>query len=229
MATDVPALAEQFDDLEQQHGADRLGMWVFLTTELLLFGALFAGYFAYRTWYAYDFEAGGEHLNVLIGGINTVVLLGSSLTMALSVHAAEAGKRRALVWNLSLTAALGAAFLAFKAYEYYTDYRDNLVPMTTHFHLDEWTSLNPPADPSRVALFLSFYYIMTGLHAVHLTIGIGLVGWLIHAAVRGRIPPDRAVRVEVIGLYWHFVDLVWIFLLPILYLTGTHTISDLHF
>ncbi len=235
MATEAPAdpragtPAEQFDDLEQQHGAARLGMWVFLATEMLLFGGLFTAYFAYRTWYARDFEAGGEHLNVLIGGINTVVLLTSSLTMALSVHAAETGQGRRLVWCLALTALLGAAFLGLKAYEYYTDYRDNLVPHTTHFRAEEWTRLTPPADPNRVALFLMFYYIMTGIHAVHLTVGIGLVGYLIAAAARGRVPPDRAVSVEVIGLYWHFVDVVWIFLLPILYLTGTHALSDLHF
>lgn len=245
MATNPGSLlAEQFDDLDQQREADRLGMWIFLATELLLFGGLFTGYFAYRAWYAYDFEAASRHLNVLIGAINTVVLLASSLTMALAVHAArspspyplprggegrvrESGRRLPLF--LALTALLGLAFLVFKAVEYYTDYRDNLVPGTSHFDPAEWTSLEPPVNPARVQLFLMFYYIMTGIHAVHLTVGIGLVGWLLARAVRGPIPPEGYAPVEVIGLYWHFVDIVWIFLLPLLYLSGRHSLQDLHF
>jgi cytochrome c oxidase subunit 3 len=221
-------LAEQFDDLDQQRGAGRLGMWIFLATELMLFGGMFTGYFAYRCWYAYDFEAASRHLNVLIGAINTVVLLASSLTMALSVHAARVGSRR-LPLYLALTAALGVTFLVFKAIEYYTDYRDNLVPGTTHFDPAEWTALDPPVSPARVELFLMFYYIMTGIHAVHLTVGIGLVCWLWARAVQHLIPPEGYMPVENIGLYWHFVDIVWIFLLPLLYLIGRHSLDDLHF
>jgi cytochrome c oxidase subunit 3 len=229
MAVDAPVLQPQFDDLEQQRDADRFGMWVFLATEVLVFGALFTGYAAYRSWYPVDFEAASARLNVLIGGLNTLVLLASSLTMALAVHAAARGQRRSLVLNLALTAVLGTTFMALKAVEYWTDYRDGLVPGTARFNPEEWTSLDPPANPARVQLFLLFYYLMTGLHAVHLTVGIGVVCWLIAEAARGAIPAERYAVVEVTGLYWHFVDVIWIFLLPLLYLIGTHSIHDLHF
>jgi cytochrome c oxidase subunit 3 len=217
-----PALAHQFDDLGQQHEAATLGMWAFLATEVLFFGALFAGYTAYRSWYPREFEAASGHLNVLIGAVNTVVLLTSSLTMALAVHAAQVGRQRMLVWCLVLTAALGAAFMGFKAVEYYADYRDKLVPGLA-FDPAEWTEHNPPLNPQHVQLFLMFYYIMTGVHAVHLTIGIAVVGVIAYLASRGRYSPDYFSPVEVTGLYWHFVDVVWIFLLPLLYLIGPHT------
>lgn len=221
-------VAHQFDDIEQQREAESLGMWVFLATEVLIFGALFAGYAAYRAWYTHDFEAASGKLNILIGGINTVVLLTSSLTMALSVHAAHVGRQKALVWCLVLTAVLGTGFMAFKAIEYYTDYRDGLMPPAA-FNPDEWRTLPEPADPDHVRLFLVFYYVMTGLHAVHLTVGIGIMVWLIVLARRGNFGPDHYSPVEVAGLYWHFVDVVWIFLLPLLYLIGTHSVHDLHF
>lgn len=228
MATNHAIVAHQFDDLEQQHAAGRLGMWLFLATEVLVFGALFTGYAAYRSLHSHEFEAASGKLNVLIGGINTVVLLTSSLTMALSVRAAQLGRQHSLVGNLALTAILGTTFMALKAVEYYTDYRDQLVPNLA-FDPAEWTDQQPPADPRYVQLFLIFYYIMTGLHAVHLTVGIGLMIWLIVLANRGRLGPDTYAPVEISGLYWHFVDVVWIFLLPLLYLIGTHSIHDLHF
>jgi cytochrome c oxidase subunit 3 len=210
------ALAHQFDDLTQQHEAANLGMWAFLATEVMVFGALFTGYAAYRAQFPEAFEDASAHLNVLIGGINTVVLLTSSLTMALSVHAAQVGRRRAILWGLGLTALLGTMFLALKAVEYYQDYRDNLVPELA-FRPADWH------HPEQVKLFLMFYYMMTGLHAVHLVIGIGIMLVLLLLAWRGRYTPDYYSPVEVGGLYWHFVDVVWIFLLPLLYLIGTHT------
>ncbi|HEV3261891.1 MAG TPA: cytochrome c oxidase subunit 3 family protein [Gemmataceae bacterium] len=228
MAAEHPLLAHQFDDLDQQRGAETLGMWVFLATEVLIFGGLFTGYFVYRSWYARDFEAVSGKLNVLIGAVNTVVLLTSSLTMALSVYAVRMGRRRMLVNCLVLTAALGTAFMVFKAIEYYSDYRDGLVPNTAPFyapeHQQEWAEAQ--VSPEKVVLFLMFYYVMTGLHAVHLTIGIGIMLWLIVRARRGTLSPERYIAVEVSGLYWHFVDVVWIFLLPLLYLTGTHHLAD---
>jgi cytochrome c oxidase subunit 3 len=222
------SLAHQFDDLEQQHSAATSGMWVFLATEILIFGALFAGYSAYRVRFSHDFEEASGKLNILIGAINTVVLLTSSLTMALSVHAAHTDRQRALVWFLVLTALLGTAFMVFKAIEYYTDYLDKLVPGLA-FDPSEWRHLEQPADPGRVQLFLVFYYVMTGLHAVHLTVGIGVMVWMIVLARKGRFGPEYYSPVEVAGLYWHFVDVIWIFLLPLLYLIGTHSIHDLHF
>src|SRR5262245_810812 len=213
-------LAHQFDDLEQQRAAESLGMWVFLATEILIFGALFTGYAAYRVRYSQDFEEVSRKLNVLIGAINTVVLLTSSLTMALSVHAAHVGRQRTLVWCLILTAVLGTTFMVFKAVEYYIDYREQLMP-GVRFERTEWR------EPGRIQVFLIFYYVMTGLHAVHLTVGIGIMVWLIVLARQERFGPEHYSPVEIGGLYWHFVDVVWIFLLPLLYLIGTHSAHDL--
>lgn len=212
-------LWHHFDDLPHQAETLTLGMWVFLATEVLIFGALFTGYAAYRNWYAADFERASGHLNVLIGGINTVVLLASSLTMALSVRAAQTGRRRALVWCLVLTAFLGTAFLALKAVEYYSDYREKLLPGLA-FAPAQWRQEG--VDPAHVQLFLIFYYVMTGLHAVHLTAGIIVIAVLAVLAGRGCFTTDYHGSVEMWGLYWHFVDIVWIFLLPLLYLIGTH-------
>jgi cytochrome c oxidase subunit 3 len=206
-------------------------MWLFLSTEILIFGAIFTAYTVYRLRYPHDFEAASGKLNILIGSINTVVLLSSSLTMALSVHATRVGRQTMLLTCLGLTLFLGGLFLVFKALEYYIDYKDNLVPGLA-FKPEEWTSpkgAEEPANPPRVALMLVFYYIMTGLHAVHMLVGMGLLVWLVLRARRGLLTPLRYMAVEVVGLYWHFVDIVWIFLLPLLYLTGTHHLSDLHF
>jgi cytochrome c oxidase subunit 3 len=215
-------LAHHFGTLEQQREAETLGMWIFLSTEILIFGALFTGYSAYRLWYTHAFEAASEHLNVWIGGINTLVLLSSSLTMALAVHAVHVNKQKILVLCLILTALLGTTFMVLKAVEYYSDYKENLVPGLA-FDAADWSNMSPPVDARQVMLFLMFYYVMTGLHAVHLTIGIGLMIWLIVLARRGIFSSEHYSPVEVCGLYWHFVDVIWIFLLPLLYLIGTHS------
>jgi cytochrome c oxidase subunit 3 len=228
MSADHSALAHHFDDLEQQREAEALGMWLFLATEVLVFGALFTGYTVYRLRYAHAFEAASGRLNVLIGSVNTVVLLSSSLTMALSVWATRAGRPGMLKTCLSLTLFFGAVFLGFKALEYYQDYQESLVPGLS-FNPAEWEGMSPPANPRHVQLMLAFYYILTGLHAVHMVVGMGLLTWLLVRAVRGSLTPERYMATEVVGLYWHFVDIVWIFLLPLLYLTGTHHLSDLHF
>jgi cytochrome c oxidase subunit 3 len=220
LSVNSPALRHQFESLEQQHEAGTLGMWVFLATEVMVFGALFTGYAAYRAIYPEAFAAASGHLNVLIGGVNTLVLLTSSLTMALAVHAVQVGQRRMLVGCLVLTAVLGAAFMVLKAVEYYTDYVDRLVPGLA-FEPRQWTELG--VSPDQVQLFLLFYYLMTGLHALHLTIGIVVLIVLAVLARRGSFSPEYYSPVEVSGLYWHFVDVVWIFLLPLLYLIGTHT------
>jgi cytochrome c oxidase subunit 3 len=222
-------LEDQFEDLEQQHQVATFGMWVFLATEVLFFGSLFLGLGVYRYLYPEAFEKGSERLNWAVGGLNTVVLLVSSLMMALAVHHARHGRRDRLVLFLVLTALLGTAFLCLKAYEYYTDYRDNLIP-GWRFDADEWTREGlSPVDVQRVQLFLMFYWIMTGLHALHVTIGVGAVAVMAVLARRGHFSPVYYSPVDVTGLYWHFVDLVWIFLLPMLYLLGTHTTRDLHF
>jgi cytochrome c oxidase subunit 3 len=204
-------------------------MWVFLVTEVMFFGVLFLGVGVYRDLYPGPFEKASEKLNWIIGSINTVVLLVSSLFMVLAVHYAREGQRQRLIFFLLLTAALGVAFLGLKAYEYYTDYRDYLIPGWRD--PAEWAAQEGLAasDVPRVRLFLLFYWIMTGTHALHVTIGIGAVLIMAELARRGRFTPDYYAPVDVTGLYWHFVDTVWIFLLPTLYLLGTHTARDIHF
>jgi cytochrome c oxidase subunit III len=220
MAAKAALVEHQFATLDQQHHTATLGMWVFLATEIMVFGAIIAAFLSYRAIYPKEFDAVSSHLNVGIGGINTIVLLTSSLTMALSVYAIQAGRMRMLYWCLSLTALLGAAFLAIKGVEYYTDYRERLMPLFA-FQPNDWTKQD--LDPRHVELSLTFYYFMTLLHALHLTIGIALIVCLIVGVAKSNITPVRHIPVEVIGLYWHFVDVVWIFLLPLLYLLGTHS------
>jgi cytochrome c oxidase subunit 3 len=223
-------LEEQFRDLDEQHQAASLGMWVFLATEVMFFGTLFCGLGAYRFQYPEAFEKASERLNWMIGAINTVVLLVSSLFMVLGVHYAKHGDRRRSALYLGLTALLGVAFLVFKGYEYYTDYRDYLIP-GWRFNDAEWVTkegLRPEQVP-QVKLFLMFYWIMTGLHGLHVTIGIAVVLVIMALAWRGHYSPEYYSPVDVTGLYWHFVDVVWIFLLPMLYLLGTHRWADFHF
>jgi cytochrome c oxidase subunit 3 len=209
-----PALAHQFDDLGQQKEAATLGMWVFLVTEVLFFGGLFAAYSIYRAWYPDAFAAASHHLDLTLGTINTVVLITSSLTMALSVHAAETDDRRKLMLFLTLTFVLGAVFLGIKGVEYYHKFEDHHVP---------GPSFQFEAEHFRHAqIFLSLYFVMTGLHAVHMIIGLGVLAWMLAWAWNGTITKEYASPIEISGLYWHFVDIVWIFLFPLLYLIGRH-------
>jgi cytochrome c oxidase subunit 3 len=208
------ALAEQFDDLAQQHEAANLGMWVFLVTEMLFFGGLFAGYTVYRASYPEAFREASHHLDLLLGSFNTVVLITSSLTMALAVHSAQEGRRRALIVCLLLTLVLGAVFLGIKGTEYAHKFDERLVPGIDFVYGE------PHAG--QVELFMLFYFVMTGLHALHLVVGLGLLGVLAVLAWRGRFSADYYAPVETGGLYWHFIDIVWIFLLPLLYLVGKH-------
>jgi cytochrome c oxidase subunit 3 len=208
------ALAHQFDDMRQQREAAELGMWAFLLTELMLFGGFFTGYTVYRSSYPEAFVLGSRQLDVLLGGVNTAVLILSSLTMALAVHCAQVGKRRWLVANLGLTMLFGTAFLGIKAVEYSHKFHEHLVPGPS-FHLEG-------ASGPEVQLFFGFYFGMTGTHALHMVIGIGLLAFLMYRAVQGRYSPEYYAPVEMVGLYWHFVDIVWIFLYPLLYLLGRH-------
>lgn len=206
-------LQEQFDTMEQQQDAARLGMWAFLATEIMFFGGLFVGYIVYRHAYPAEFALATRHTNILYGTLNTAILLTSSLTMALAVHAAERGETRALVRKLLLTILLAAGFLGVKALEYTEDFREHLVPGPS-FALQG----HPPAE-----LFFYFYWAMTGLHAVHVLIGIGVLSVIAAQAHRRRFSPAYYTPVEVAGLYWHFVDVVWIYLYPLLYLLGRHS------
>jgi cytochrome c oxidase subunit 3 len=207
------ALAHQFEDLEQQHEAASLGMWIFLATEVMFFGGLFAGYTIYRNLYLPGFVAGSHMLNVTIGAFNTAVLIGSSFTMALAVRAAQTGKRNALVTFLLLTILLGLAFVLIKLrFEWRHDYLEGLAPGLN------FTFAGPNAKS--LQLFFCFYFIMTGVHAMHMVIGVGILGVLVVQAWKGCYGPERFNVVEGAGLYWHFVDIVWIFLFPLLYLIG---------
>jgi cytochrome c oxidase subunit 3 len=214
LASHHPALAHQFDDLDQQHDAASLGMWVFLLTEILFFGGLFLAYLLYRLWFPEAFRVASSHLEIGWGAANTVVLILSSLTMALAVRAAQTGQQRATVWFIVATIGLGAVFLGIKAVEYAAKFEHHLVP-GPQFRIDG-------ADPTHAQIFFSLYFVMTGLHALHMIIGIGIMAVLAVMAARGRFGAAYNSPVEMGGLYWHFVDIVWIFLFPLLYLIGRH-------
>jgi cytochrome c oxidase subunit 3 len=214
LAEHAAVLAHQFDDLDQQYEASNLGMWLFLLTELMFFSGLFAGYTVYRMFYPVAFVEGSHHLDILLGGINTAVLIGSSLTMALAVHAAQTGRRWPLVGFLLLTILLGLVFLGIKSVEYGHKFAEHLVPGRGFVYE------GPQAGP--VQLFFGFYFGMTGMHAAHMVIGIALLAVLAVRAARRQFTPTYHTPVELIGLYWHFVDIVWIFLFPLLYLLGRH-------
>jgi len=211
-----PATAHQFDDAVQQHEASGLGMWVFLLTEILFFGGLFTIYTVYRSLYPEAFGHASATLDIELGTINTAVLIGSSLTMALAVHTAQVSRNGRLVaLFLFATIALGSVFLGIKAIEYAQKFHEHHVP-GPFFHYEG-------ADPQQSELFFCLYFLMTGLHAIHMVIGVGILSVLGVMALRGRFGPDYYTPVELTGLYWHFVDIVWIFLFPLLYLVERHT------
>lgn len=295
-----PGLQHQFEDMEQQQDSTTLGMWMFLVQEIMFFGGMFTVYLVYRSRYPMAFAAGSNHLNVWMGAANTLVLIVSSLTMALAVHYAQLGKRNLQVILIILTMIFGATFLAVKAFEYKEKYDDGLVPVTglnlrtqargssdrnaenagleqesqaknslepprsgAHATNENTTGeheyINPRGDfqwkdtslavkaqeegfltgseknsyiengeimqskfQERVRIFFWIYFAMTGLHALHMIIGLGVMTWLLWKAWRGTFTPEYYAPVEIAGLYWHFVDIVWIFLFPLLYLLGRH-------
>jgi cytochrome c oxidase subunit 3 len=211
------ALREQFDTAAQQKDASTLGMWIFLITEVMFFGGMFLAYTVYRRLYPEIFAIASSSLNVYIGAANTVVLLCSSLTMVLAVRAAQLGKSKAIVGFLILTLILGGVFLVVKAYEWNEKYVEHHIPGPT-FHLE-----GVPIDQQGHAqLFFSLYFAMTGLHALHMVIGAGLLGFLIWHARKETYSAEYNTPVDLIGLYWHFVDIIWIFLFPLLYLIDRH-------
>lgn len=226
-------LAHHFDDMGQQREAGTLGMWAFLVTEVMFFGGLFLAYILYRGKYPVEFAVASNSLNVTMGFINTLVLICSSLTMALAVYSAQIGKRRQLIVFLLLTMGLGAAFLVIKGVEYHEKYVEHHIPVrfsTYEFKWESHTSEGTPAhaeelpavDSGHVEMFFWLYFAMTGVHALHMIIGLGILATLVLMAKRGRFSPEYHSPVELSGLYWHFVDIVWIFLFPLLYLVGAH-------
>jgi cytochrome c oxidase subunit 3 len=212
-----PFLQHHFEDLGQQHDASTLGMWFFLTTEILFFGGVLCAYWIYRLMYPEAWAIGASQQNTLFGGINTIVLIISSLTMALAVREAQLGRRKGQVAMLIATLLFGSTFLAIKFYEYHEHFKEGLF-LGRYF-----TWHDKPAFAPKVQLFMTFYWGMTGLHAIHMVIGAGLLIYFIVRAGKGHFGPEYYGPVEVMGLYWHFVDIVWIFLFPFLYLIhGAH-------
>ncbi len=250
-------LKHHFDNLEQQHSAERLGMWFFLVTEVLFFSGMFVAYTVYRHWFPAEFQFASSHLILWIAGVNTALLITSSLTITLAIRSAQLGEKAALIRWLLLTFALGAGFMGFKALEYATDIHEKLVPgrifqdeyraahdelaPVSHAdaakyefkgHQEHWAQdlarhnhgKIPGAEgyvsPERVQLFLCFYWIMTGIHGIHIIAGLGCILWLVQQAYAGKIPRENYSTVEVVSLYWHLVDMIWLFLMPLLYLAG---------
>jgi len=215
-STAHPALAHHFDSLDQQQEAASLGMWVFLLTEILFFGGLFLVYTIYRGWYPQAFASASHHLDIPLGTINTAVLIGSSLTMAMAVHAAQLNSRKGIIVFIVLTMVLGTVFLGIKGLEYSHKFHEHLIP-GLHF---EYAAA--PQFVRHAQIFFSLYFVMTGLHAAHMIVGMGLMTWMLIWTARGVIGNGYYSPVEIVGLYWHFVDIVWIFLFPLLYLIGRH-------
>jgi len=231
-AAQHPALQHHFDTMPQQKEAAVLGMWVFLLTEILFFGGLFVAYMIYRIWYFDAFAEASRRLDLFWGGLNTVVLIFSSLTMAMAVRCAQTNKRKATVNWLILTMILGSVFLGVKVIEYQDKFANHEVPgynydfayherhaaAEGHPSAPRELSLSPEQLQQTTQLYFSLYFTMTGLHALHMIIGIGLMSVITWMAWKGKFDEHYYTPVEMSGLYWHFVDIVWIFLFPLLYL-----------
>ena len=209
------ALREQFDTEAQQKDASTLGMWIFLITEVMFFGGMFLAYTVYRRAYSHVFAVASSSLNVTIGAINTAVLLISSFTMVMAVRAAQLGQRKALILFLVATLIFGGIFLGVKAYEWNEKFEQHHVPGPS-FHLDG------VPQQGQAQLFFSLYFAMTGLHALHMVVGVGILSVLIWMAYKGTFTAEYNTPVDIAGLYWHFVDIIWIFLYPLLYLIDRH-------
>lgn len=280
-----PGLQHQFEDMKQQEESVSIGMWLFLAQEIMFFGGLFTAYLVFRSRFPMAFAAGSNHLDAFWGGLNTIVLIVSSLTMALTVYFARKGNRNLQVIMIVLTMLFGATFLVVKGIEYTDKYNHGLIPVTgwnrvvkappegvtaaapaeaapageaahgaeEHVYVNprgefQWTDAslaslaqehkfltnsekigyysNGVVDPNKfrdkVRIFFWLYFAMTGLHALHMVVGLILMLWLLYMAFKGTFSADYYMPVEISGLYWHFVDIVWIFLFPLLYLLGRH-------
>lgn len=207
-------LREQFSIPAQQEETSTFGMWIFLATEVLLFGGLFASYAVYRLAYTSAFNEGSSEMEYTIGAVNTAVLICSSFTMALAVASAETARRMRTAALLALTMLIGSIFLILKFYEYYRHYVEHKVP-------GFWFESHGP-EPGHVQLFFVFYFLMTGLHAIHMLIGLTVVGITCLRVLWGSVAEAYHTPVDIAGLYWHFIDVVWVFLFAVLYIPGAH-------
>jgi cytochrome c oxidase subunit III len=199
-----------FVDSDQQFESAKMGMWIFLVTEILFFGGLFLAYIVFRSWYPELYLMASDHLDTFWGAVNTVVLIGSSLTVAMAIRSAQLNQQKGLIINLAITIALACIFMVIKYFEYTEKFEVGIFPGAYY------TYEGIPHDKANI--FFSIYYMMTGLHGIHVLIGIGLMIWLIIRANKGHFHSEYYTPVEITGLYWHLVDIIWIFLFPLLYL-----------
>ena len=229
----LPQHRHHFATEEQQREAGSFGMWLFLLTEIMFFGGLFFAYLLYRNWYYDAFVAASNQLSVPLGGANTAILITSGFFMALAVWAAEVRKKGLLVIFLVLTTLFGLAFLGIKYDEYHEKYEKHHIP-GANFDVSQF--INPsayglnekplaPDAAQKTQMFFFLYFAMTGMHALHMIIGIGLLVWLLARAQRGDFTAGYVAPIENFGLYWHFVDIVWLFLFPLLYLINRHPLA----
>lgn len=226
----LPQHRHHFETPEQQREAGTFGMWLFLLTEIMFFGGLFFAYLLYRNWYNDAFVAASNQLSIPLGTVNTAVLITSGFCMALAVWAAEVRKKGLLVVLLVLTTLFGMVFLGVKYFEYKEKFEKHHVPGAS-FDISEFVNPQayglkekalPPDEAQKTQVFFSLYFAMTGMHALHMIIGVGLLVWLIGRAQRGDFSSGYVAPIENFGLYWHFVDIIWIFLFPLLYLINRH-------
>ncbi len=205
-------VAHHFDSADTQFDAGRMGIWLFLVTEVLLFGGLFCAFAIFRSWYFDSFVEAHHHLDKVMGGINTVVLISSSLTMALAVRSAQQSKKELTAILLAITLACAFAFLCIKYVEYSHKFHEGLLP-GKYFSAEGFHTKHP-------GVFFAIYFMMTGIHGVHVVIGMCLITWILRRTMRGEFSSRYYAPVEGVGLYWHLVDLIWIYLFPLLYLVG---------
>jgi cytochrome c oxidase subunit 3 len=222
--THNPALLHHFATEEQQRDSSNLGMWIFLATEVMFFGGLFCSYLIYRRWYFGDFAAASKSINAALGATNTAVLICSSLTVVLAIWAAQTARRGLMIVMLLLTMLFGLTFLGIKGIEYKDKFDEHHVPGSTFSFEHEEIPGHPGqyANPRHAEIFFALYFVMTGLHALHMVIGLGIFTWLLIRAWQGLFTPHYHTPLEIGGLYWHFVDIVWIYLFPLLYLIDRH-------
>jgi len=218
--SDHPAhLQHHFVSSEQQFDAAKMGMWLFLVTEILLFSGMFVAYTVYRSWHPEVFELSAQLLNPWLGGLNTIVLLASSFTVALGIHYAQVNNKKGLVINLVLTFLFALTFLVVKYFEYTAKFEHGIFPGAAFdphgvSHGVDYAMYNVPYARQ----FFSIYFVMTGIHGVHVLVGMGLFTWITIRAIKGEFSSEYYTPVENCGLYWHLMDIIWIFLFPLLYL-----------
>jgi cytochrome c oxidase subunit 3 len=206
-------VAHHFDSADQQFESNRMGVWLFLVTEILFFGGLFCAFAVFRTWYLPGFLEAHHHLDKVMGAINTLVLITSSLSMALAVRSAQVANKKATTALLAFTIFCAFIFLVVKYFEYAHKFHEGLLPGAA-FHAEGFE------HAQQASIFFAVYFMMTGVHGVHVVIGIGLITWILIKNQKGQFSGRYYSPVENVGLYWHLVDLVWIYLFPLLYLVG---------